>query len=78
MVLWLALSRSFLAACGYNAVLPESAAIGPNPTLPAPIQTLILTVDIAPAKRLACRRIRKKCDVPNRRKFKRRFGRTKA
>lgn len=39
-----------LAGCGEAAVLPESAGIGPRPTLPQPNQTLIPTVNIAPAK----------------------------
>jgi glucose/arabinose dehydrogenase len=39
-----------LAGCGGGPALPESAGIGPHPTLPAPNQTLIPTIDIAPAK----------------------------
>ena len=39
-----------LAACGEVATLPISAGTGPQPTLPAPQQTLIPTVYIAPAK----------------------------
>ena len=39
-----------LSACGDSAKLPEEATIGPNPTLPEPVSTLIPTVDIAPAK----------------------------
>jgi glucose/arabinose dehydrogenase len=39
-----------LAACGEVATLPVSAGTGPRPTLPAPQQTLIPTVYIAPAK----------------------------
>jgi glucose/arabinose dehydrogenase len=39
-----------LAACGDSATLPEQAAEGPNPPLPAPNKTLIPTVDIAFAK----------------------------
>jgi len=38
-----------LAACGEIATLPLSAGIGPQPTLPPPQQTLIPTVNIAPA-----------------------------
>lgn len=38
------------AGCGEVAKLPESAGVGPNPTLPPPAQTLIPTVHIAPAK----------------------------
>ncbi len=39
-----------LAGCGESAKLPESAGIGPSPQLPAPNQTMIPTVHIAPAK----------------------------
>jgi glucose/arabinose dehydrogenase len=39
-----------LAGCGQGAALPESAGIGPQPTLPAPNETLIPTIEIAPAK----------------------------
>ncbi len=39
-----------LVACGDSAKLPEEAAIGSNPTLPAPNQTWIPTVNVAPAK----------------------------
>ena len=39
-----------LAGCGEVAKLPVSAGTGPTPTLPAPAQTLIPTVNIAPAK----------------------------
>jgi glucose/arabinose dehydrogenase len=38
-----------LAGCGEHATLPETAGIGPNPTLPPPKPTLIPTIDIAPA-----------------------------
>src|SRR5512132_643312 len=38
------------AGCGERAALPESAGIGPRPTLPAPNPTLIPTIEIAPAK----------------------------
>ncbi len=37
-------------ACGSTARLPVSAGTGPNPTLPAPVTTLIPTVEIAPAR----------------------------
>ncbi|MGZ8260394.1 MAG: PQQ-dependent sugar dehydrogenase, partial [Caldimonas sp.] len=37
-----------LAACEASK-LPEGASIGPRPTLPAPVKTLLPTVDIAPA-----------------------------
>ena len=39
-----------LASCGDSATLPEQAAEGPNPSLPAPTKTLIPTVNIAFAK----------------------------
>jgi glucose/arabinose dehydrogenase len=39
-----------LSACGETARLPESAGIGPAPTLPPPNKTLFPTVHIAPAK----------------------------
>ena len=39
-----------LTACGDSSQLPEQAAVGPNPQLPAPNPTLIPTVNIAPAK----------------------------
>jgi glucose/arabinose dehydrogenase len=39
-----------LAGCSEVATLPESAGVGPRPTLPQPNQTLIPTVNIAPAK----------------------------
>ncbi len=39
-----------LAGCGEMATLPESAGIGPRPTLPPPNPTLIPSVHIAPAK----------------------------
>ena len=38
-----------LAACGETATLPPGADVGPNPTLPEPNETLIPTLDIAPA-----------------------------
>ena len=40
----------FLAACGDSANLPEEAAFGPNPTVPEPTETIIPTINIAPAK----------------------------
>ncbi len=40
----------FLAACGDSAKLPEAAALGTNPTLPEPTETIIPTINIAPAK----------------------------
>ena len=39
-----------LAACGDTADLPEDASTGPNPTIPEPTETLIPTVEIAPAE----------------------------
>ena len=39
-----------LAGCAERSRLPESATTGPNPTLPEPVETLIPTVKIAPAK----------------------------
>ncbi len=39
-----------LAGCGDRATLPESAGVGPSPTLPPPKSTLIPTIEIAPAK----------------------------
>ncbi len=39
-----------LAACGDNAKMPEETAFGPNPVLPEPSETIIPTIDIAPAK----------------------------
>lgn len=39
-----------LGACGEVATLPEQAGFGPHPTLPSPNQTLLPTVNIAPAK----------------------------
>ena len=43
-------SALLLSACGDSAKLPEEATVGPNPTLPEPVTSLIPTVDIAPAK----------------------------
>jgi glucose/arabinose dehydrogenase len=39
-----------LGACAETSRVPESATTGPNPTLPEPVETLIPTVKIAPAK----------------------------
>jgi glucose/arabinose dehydrogenase len=39
-----------VAACGDTAAVPESATIGPHPSLPEPTKTLIPTVNIASAK----------------------------
>ena len=49
-IIALCASAFVLSACGDSAKLPEEATIGPNPTLPEPVSTLIPTVDIAPAK----------------------------
>lgn len=45
-----ALVAAGLAACGDTATLPVSAGTGLNPRLPAPIKTMLPTVEIAPAK----------------------------
>jgi glucose/arabinose dehydrogenase len=47
---FLLLCVATLAGCAETARLPESATIGPDPTLPEPTRTLIPTVKIAPAK----------------------------
>jgi len=39
-----------ISACGEMATLPVSAGTGPRPSLPAPQQTMIPTVNIAPAR----------------------------
>lgn len=39
-----------LIACGDRATLPEEASVGPNPALPAPVTTLVPTVQVATAK----------------------------
>ena len=49
-IIALCASAFVLSACGDSAKLPEEVTIGPNPTLPEPVSTLIPTVDIAPAK----------------------------
>src|SRR5688572_21779666 len=41
---------AILSGCGESATLPVEAGTGPNPELPAPKETLIPTVNIAPAK----------------------------
>ena len=43
-------AAALLSACGDEATLPVSAGIGPHPELPPPHQTLLPTVNIAPAK----------------------------
>ena len=40
---------ALLCACGESAKLPAAQGFGPNPQLPAPVKTLIPTVNIAPA-----------------------------
>ncbi len=47
---FLAATAVALAGCGEEATLPVAAGTGPNPQLPAPNETLIPTVNIAPAK----------------------------
>ncbi len=44
-----ALALLALAACGAVSLLPDSAGMGPRPTLPEPQASLIPTVNIAPA-----------------------------
>lgn len=39
-----------LVGCGDEATLPEQAGMGPQPKLPEPKQTIVPTVNIAPAK----------------------------
>jgi glucose/arabinose dehydrogenase len=39
-----------LAACGESATLPERSGFGPDPPLPAPVETVLPTVNIAPAQ----------------------------
>jgi glucose/arabinose dehydrogenase len=39
-----------LVACGDMATLPASAGVGPRPTIPEPVKSLIPTVHIAPAR----------------------------
>jgi glucose/arabinose dehydrogenase len=48
--LFLAATAVALAGCGEEATLPVAAGTGPNPQLPAPNETLIPTVNVAPAK----------------------------
>jgi glucose/arabinose dehydrogenase len=43
-------AASVLAACGERATLDVAEGIGPDPKLPPPHETLIPTVDIAPAR----------------------------
>jgi glucose/arabinose dehydrogenase len=46
----LVIAVAVLAGCAEHARLPQSADMGPNPTLPPPNQTLIPTVHVATAK----------------------------
>ncbi|MEO5963609.1 MAG: sorbosone dehydrogenase family protein, partial [Thermomonas sp.] len=39
-----------MAGCGTTSILSDGAATGPDPVLPSPQQSLIPTVDIAPAE----------------------------
>jgi len=39
-----------LAACAERSQVPESAAVGPDPQLPEPVESLIPTVKVAPAE----------------------------
>ena len=39
-----------IAGCGDRATLPVKEGMGPNPTLPPPHQTMLPTVNIAPAR----------------------------
>lgn len=48
-LLLLALSLAILSGCGASSPLPVSSTTGPNPVLPAPDNTLLPTVNIAPA-----------------------------
>ena len=45
----LALVAICLASCGDEATLPVEAGTGPNPQLPAPVQTILPTVVLARA-----------------------------
>jgi glucose/arabinose dehydrogenase len=49
-LLWLSCAALVLGACAETARLPDSATVGPDPTLPEPTRTIIPTVKIAPAK----------------------------
>jgi glucose/arabinose dehydrogenase len=49
-VLVVAALAAFFLTRGDQAALPETAALGPSPTLPDPTKTVIPTVHIAPAK----------------------------
>ncbi len=45
----LALAALLLGGCAEHARLPDSASVGPNPTLPAPVSSLLPTVNVAKA-----------------------------
>ncbi len=45
-----AVAFALLAISGDKAKLPETAAMGPSPTLPQPSHSMLPTVNIAPAK----------------------------
>jgi glucose/arabinose dehydrogenase len=49
-ILTIAAATLMLAGCGDSSQLPETAATGPNPTLPSPNPTLLPTIDVATAK----------------------------
>ena len=49
-VLVVAVVAAFFLTRGDKAALPETAAIGPSPTLPEPTKTALPTVHIAPAQ----------------------------
>jgi hypothetical protein len=48
-LLMLAIAALGLPGCGEHASLPVEAGVGPKPALPAPRETLLPTVEIAPA-----------------------------
>ena len=49
-LLWTLLAAGSLSACGETALMPPEAGMGRSPTLPAPQDSLIPTVHIAPAQ----------------------------
>jgi glucose/arabinose dehydrogenase len=49
-VVLFAFSAVYLSACSSNATLPATAGFGPTPTLPAPKESRLPTVNTAPAK----------------------------
>jgi len=46
----LLVTATLVAACGDTATLPVADGVGPNPQLPPPHETLITTINVAPAK----------------------------